>query len=99
MSGAQPVPSPRDLQRADMAGLLAPHERLSEIAPERARELGAQVSALHAGAKECDTCWAVTGMPCQSASGEVRRTSHKARITRVPYSGRTMSYVMTIVGC
>jgi hypothetical protein len=40
------VPTPRELQRAEETGLLSPHERLSEISPERARELGRQLSAL-----------------------------------------------------
>jgi hypothetical protein len=92
------VPTPRELQGAVMAGLLGPHERLSEISPERARELGRLVAALHEAHRECETCGAVTGMPCQTASGEISKITHKARIERVPVTGRTMIYVMTIVG-
>jgi hypothetical protein len=92
------VPTPRELQRASLAGLLAPHERLSEISPARARELGRQLTALDEARAECETCGAVTGMPCQTASGEISKITHKARIERVPVTGRTMAYVMTIVG-
>ena len=77
MSGAQPVPTPRELQGADMAGLLHPHERLSEISPERARELGRQLTALRESHTECGTCGAVTGMPCQTASGRRSPDPHE----------------------
>lgn len=53
------VPTPRELQGAAMAGLLGPHERLSEISPGRARELGRQM--LDMGMEPADDCARIAG--------------------------------------